>query len=129
MVVIRLCGSASRALPPFADFPADLHEIVYGGAYMVSGGLEYTGEPIAPISEEELKGCVQEILKLNPPVRNLVISGVFSPRDDPLEGQEVQAARIVKGACPDISCTLSHGVRTPPTRATITSLHNTALFG
>ena len=79
---------------------------------MVSGGLEYSGVPIAAISETEIRGCVQEILKLDPPVRNLVISGVFSPRDDPLEGQEVQAARIVRAACPDISCTLSHGVRT-----------------
>ena len=112
MVVIRLCGSASRALPPFSDFPQDLCEIVYGGAYMLSGGLEYSGEIIAPISEKEIRGCVQEILKLDPPVRNLVISGAFSPRDDPLEGQEVQAGRIVRDACPDISFTLSHGVRT-----------------
>ena len=111
VAAIRLCGSASRALPPFIDFPDDLHSIICGGVHMVSGGLEYNGDPISDISEEELRKCVQEILQQDPPVRNVVISGIFSPRDRPNEGQEARAAGIVQKECPEISCTLSHGVR------------------
>ena len=45
-----------------------------------------------------------------PGIRNVVISGVFAPRDSPDEGQERRAAGIVQDECPAISCTLSHEV-------------------
>ena len=110
VAVILLCGSASRALPPYSDFPQDLLGIIYGGAYMVSGGLQYNGESISPVDEGELRATVREILRQDPPVRNVVISGIFAPRDDNLEGQEARAAKIVQKECADISCTLSHKV-------------------
>ena len=111
VAVIRLCGSSSRALPPYVDFPEDLLQIIYGGTHMVSGGLQYNGRLISAIDEEELKGTVREILKQDPPVRNVAILGIFSPRDDPVEGQEARAAKIVQSECAEISCTLSHAVR------------------
>ena len=111
VAVIRLCGSSSRALPPYVDFPEDLLQIIYGGTHMVSGGLQYNGRLISAIDEEELRGTVREILKQDPPVRNVAILGIFSPRDDPLEGQEARAAKIVQNECAEISCTLSHRVR------------------
>ena len=54
VAVIRLCGPASRALPPFSDFPSDLRELVRGEVKMVSGGLEYDGREIAPLDPKEL---------------------------------------------------------------------------
>lgn len=114
VAVIRLCGSASKAIPPFADFPPDLCNIIFGGVYMVSGGLEYNGVPIAQVDVVELRKCVQEIVQGEQGIRNVVISGVFSPRDSPTEGQEALAARVVQEECPDISCTLSHGVSYEP---------------
>ena len=111
VAVIRLCGSASRALPPFVDFPKDLTNLIYGGGYMVEGGLEYDAKhEISPLNEEELRGTVQRILERDPPVRNVVISGVFSPCDDPKTNQESRASAIVKQVCPEISYTLSHEV-------------------
>lgn len=111
VAVIRLCGSSSRALPPFVDFPADLASLVHGGGYMVQGGLEYDAKrEISSLNEDELKETMQNILQRDPPVRNIVISGVFSPCDDPGNNQELRALAIVKQVCPSISCTLSHEV-------------------
>lgn len=109
VAVIRLCGSASRGIPPFVDFPSELQELVFGGAYMLGGGVESNGREISPVDAEEVRGCVRDILSRDPPVRNVVISGVFSPCD---EGkQEKMAEEIVKKECPQLSCTLSHHVR------------------
>ena len=115
VVVIRLCGSASRGMPPFADFPGELKELVYGGEYMIRGGLEYNAEEIDPIDPEEVRGCVREILSDSNSgdglrVKHVVISGVFSPCDKPCGRQEKEVEEIVKKECPEISCTLSHQV-------------------
>ena len=111
VAVIRLCGSASRDLPPFADFPEDLAALVDGGKYMVDGGLEYDAKrEISSLSEKELKGTVQSIIKQDHPVKNIVVSGVFSPCDNPKDNQELRALAIIKQVCPEISCTLSYEV-------------------
>lgn len=110
VAVIRLCGCASRALPPFSDFPDELKEMIFGGAYMLSGGLEYDRKEISAVDEKEVRECVQQILKDDPPVRHVVISGVFAPCDDPCGRQEREVERIVKDECSQLSCTLSHEV-------------------
>lgn len=46
VAVIRLCGSASRGLPPFTDFPEKLQKLIFGGQYMISGGVEYDAKEI-----------------------------------------------------------------------------------
>lgn len=112
VAVVRLCGSSCRSLPPFCDFPDDLRQIMCGGVHLVSGGFEYNLQPIGQLDEEELNKIAQEIARSKPPVRNVVISGVFSPHDDPEKNQEHQAARILQAKCPDISYTLSHKVCT-----------------
>lgn len=44
VAVLRLCGPATRALPPFVSLPRDLAEIVHGHYRLASGGLELDGE-------------------------------------------------------------------------------------
>ena len=110
VAVIRLCGSASLALPPFCDFPEHLRQILCGGVYMVSGGFQYNLEAIKQLDQKELEGVAEEIRNANPAVRNVVISGVFSPHDDPENNQEQIAASIIQAKYPDLSCTLSHKV-------------------
>ncbi len=110
VAVFRLCGPASRGLPPFSDFPEELKELVFGGAYMLSGGLEYDRKEISAVDEQEVRQCVREMMKQEPPVRHVVIAGVFAPTDDPCGKQERQVEKIVKDECPQLSCTLSHEV-------------------
>ncbi len=110
VAVLRLCGSASRGLPPYTDFPEDLKDILYGGSFMVDGGLEYNADEMVPINPDEIRGCVRQIVDSDPPVRNVVISGVFSPCDEPCGRQEKEVEEIMKSVCPELSCTLSHEV-------------------
>lgn len=116
VAVVRLCGSASRYLPPFSDFPEDLRNILCGGVYMVDGGFEYDLRSIAELDEEELRRVAEEISNSNPPIRNVVICGIFSPHDDPAgsNNQERRAAQIITSKYPGITCTLSHQVYSTP---------------
>lgn len=110
VAVIRLCGSASRGFPPFLDFPEELRELVFGGVYMIDGGVEYNAKEIAPVNPDEVRRCVGEILSRSPPVRHVVIAGVFAPCDEPGGRQEKLVEEIVKAEAPELSCTLSHQV-------------------
>lgn len=111
VAVVRLCGSASRSLGPFCDFPEDLRDILCGGIHLVSGGFEYNLQIIEKLDEGQLRKVGKAISQCDPPVRNVVVSGVFSPHDDPTCNQEQTAAGIIQSECSDISCTLSHKVQ------------------
>ncbi|KAH3772593.1 hypothetical protein DPMN_173934 [Dreissena polymorpha] len=52
VVVIRLCGTASRKLPPFSDFAKRLIESVQGSVFMLNGGYQFDGQAITPVDEE-----------------------------------------------------------------------------
>lgn len=101
--VIRLCGSASQALPPFSDFPEKLRKELNGGYALVQGGYECTRREIASINWEEITQNVQQLWSNG--VRHFVISGVFSPLD---HHHETAASEIIMEAYPNISVTLTH---------------------
>ena len=103
--VLRLCGSATRALPPFVDFPENLRAEVDGGYALVEGGYECTRKEIASISQEEIIQKVQQFWTNG--VRNFVICGVFSPL---VHYHEIQASEMILNAFPGVSITLSHSV-------------------
>lgn len=111
VAVIRLCGSASRGLPPFSDFPEELKSLVFGGEYMLNGGVEYDAKEISSVDPDEVRACVRKILNGSPPVRNVVISGVFSPCDKPCGRQEKLVEQILQAEFPELSYTLSYQVR------------------
>ena len=71
--VIRFCGTASHALPPFIDFPEDLRQVVKGSVHLVNGGYQFNGEEITPVNEEELKMVIAEIKREK--ITNVVLSG------------------------------------------------------
>ena len=123
VAVVRLCGSASRSLAPFCDFPGDLRDILCGGVHMVAGGFEYDLRSIAELDEGELRRVARLISQRQPPVWNVAVCGVFSPHDDPASNnQERRAAEIIQSECPGITCTLSHKVyscTSIPTRSPI----------
>ena len=102
--VIRLCGSATRALPPFIDHPEHLQQKINGGYGLVHGGFECTKKEISSVIDKEITQKAEELWSKSG-VRNFVVSGVFSPLD---QSQECQAASIIRNVYPDASITESH---------------------
>ena len=103
--VVRLCGSASVALPPFTDFPEYLKQEVFGGYKLVDGGFECTRQEIASISKEQIVVAVQDLYDSG--VRCFVVCGIFSPL---VHRQESEVAEIIRSVYPDVSITQSHVV-------------------
>ena len=54
---LRLCGSATRALPPMVDWPDRLRDLVDGGAALVGGGVNFDGTPIAPLDHKAIRAA------------------------------------------------------------------------
>ncbi|XP_035686515.1 uncharacterized protein LOC118422835 [Branchiostoma floridae] len=104
--VVRLCGTASRALPPFCDFPQDLKKVVCGSYHLVNGGLQFDGQEISSLEEEELRTCIRTIWEEGG--RNVVIVGIFSPIAP--QAQEEKVADLFRAEFPEVSLTLSHRV-------------------
>ena len=102
--VLRLCGSASLALPPFTDFPEQLKQKVYGGYALLQGGFEYTKQEISSIDKEEILQKVNDMWNVSG-IRNFVVCGIFSPLD---HSQEDTAAKIIRNVYADASITVSH---------------------
>ena len=96
VAVLRLCGAASHALPPFVSLPHDLATLIgtpRGHFHLAQGGLEIDGEQeIAALDEAEIRGfagtCIDKGLHV------IVVCGVFSPVS---AQQELAAVQIVQG--------------------------------
>ena len=110
VAVVRLCGTASLALPPFSDFPVDLAKIIKASCHMVSGGLEYNGTAIKSFCADEIRSLAQDFLSRSPPVKNVVLCGVFSSMASSETNQELKASKIFSEVSKDFSVTLASKV-------------------
>lgn len=88
-----------------ADFPADLKSCIHGKTYMIDGGYEFDGRAISDISKDELEQCARDIKDRD--LKNIVISGIFSPVNPQ---QEKTSAEIIRQIYPRCSITLSHTI-------------------
>lgn len=61
VAVLRLCGPASRSVPPFFDFPSDLKNKICGGYHFLDGGYQYNGKDITAVDENEVRRIVEEV--------------------------------------------------------------------
>ena len=103
---LRLGLPATRALPPFVDWPAGLRAAISGRAYLAHGGYEFDGRPISPIDHDELKRHAADMVAHG--IRSVAISSVFSPVNHDLE---VEAAAVVSAELgPDVAISLSHEI-------------------
>ena len=103
--VVRLCGTASTALPPFCKFPKDLADTIRSSVHFVKGGYEFNVNEIDSIDEHEIRDCFSAIRDSG--CENVVICGVFSPV---CGDQETRVLQIAKEVHPGGSYTLSHQV-------------------
>lgn len=101
--VIRLAAPATTSLPPFADWPDRLRDVVAGPAHIVCGGYNYDGSLIAEPVRDEIVAAAKEIRDAG--IRAVAISSVFAPVN---EAQERFARDIVLEVIPDAAITLSH---------------------
>lgn len=77
---IRLCGSATRAIPPLTDWPTNLRTAVEASTFMIDGGHEYDGRQLAPISRDQLVEIAAQISARG--IKTVAITSVFSPAGD-----------------------------------------------
>ena len=103
--VIRIGLPATAALPPMVDWPQDLVDAVGGATYMVRGGYEFDGRPIAPFDEDAVRSAAREMAEQG--IKAVAISAVFSPVNT---DQEERAAEIVAEAIPGVVITKSNEI-------------------
>ncbi|KAH8692115.1 hypothetical protein BGW36DRAFT_303736 [Talaromyces proteolyticus] len=104
VAVIRLCGPFTRAIPPFADFPQRLRDIMAGPLFYLDGGLEIDGREISAISPKQIEDAVAQIKKAG--ISTVALVGVFSPLDH--QGtQEEACKKIILDLEPSLSVVCS----------------------
>ncbi|MGH8927132.1 MAG: hydantoinase/oxoprolinase N-terminal domain-containing protein [Acidimicrobiia bacterium] len=103
--VIRLCGPATRALPPMVDWPERLRRLIGGQIFYCAGGHEYDGRPIALLDEAELSDVVGTIRERR--LLAAAITSVFSPVE---AEHETRAAQILERELPEVAITISSEV-------------------
>lgn len=103
--VLRLCGSATRSLPPMIDWPDNLQDAVKGHRALLSGGNEFDGSEITPLREDELRSACRAVRSNG--IGTVAVTGVFSPVDST---QELRAREIILEELPQADVTLSHEI-------------------
>ncbi|EXJ73955.1 uncharacterized protein A1O5_02249 [Cladophialophora psammophila CBS 110553] len=79
VAVVRLCGPYTRKIPPFADFPYALRNIIEGPAFYLDGGLEIDGREISSLDPVQIKATAAAIVEAG--VQYVAVVGVFSALD------------------------------------------------
>lgn len=74
--VLRLGAPATTAIPPLADWPADLRDVVLAEARIVGGGHHFDGREIAPLDAAAVRQAASD---WQGEVDAVAITGVFSP--------------------------------------------------
>eukprot|EP00057_Strongylocentrotus_purpuratus_P014299 XP_011668773.1 PREDICTED: uncharacterized protein LOC100888855 [Strongylocentrotus purpuratus] len=105
VAILRLCGTASRAIEPCFEFPDDLKQTVYDSHYFLNGGYNYDGQTITRFDPEEVLTCLNELRGRG--IKNIVVSCVFAPIND---DQENQVRDLVREHYKEASVTLSHEI-------------------
>lgn len=74
--VIRLGAPATLSVEPLLTWPSDLRQVVCAQAFILRGGHEYNGEPLAALDPQEICKAAQQ---MKDQVHAVAITGVFSP--------------------------------------------------
>lgn len=102
VLALRIGAPASRGVPPYSGWPADVRGAVFGGSELVAGGFEYDGRPIAEFDAENVADAIRRAADAG--IAQVAISCIFSQLNDE---QEQRAAEIVARVAPDMEVSLS----------------------
>lgn len=103
--ILRLCGQATRALPPMIDWPAPLAALVDGGAALVGGGLNVDGSPIAPLDGAAIRAACRDWRARG--IRSVAVAAVFAQVN---ADNELRAGEILAEEMPGVAVSLSHRI-------------------
>ncbi len=103
--VLRLCGRATRLLPPMVDWPERMRDLVDGGAVLAGGGVNVDGSPIAPLDHGAIRAAARDWRARG--VGAVAIASVFSQVD---ARHETDAGEIVAEEMPGVALSLSHRI-------------------
>ena len=102
VAVIRIGAPATRSVPPFTSWPADLRDAIDAGTAIVAGGVEVDGRT-HPVDHDAIRLAVEAAM----PVDAVAITGTFSLQDP---SQELEAERTVADVAGDVPVSLGHRV-------------------
>lgn len=105
IAVLRLCGPATRLLPPFSDWPDALREAVGDQHYLLPGGHEFDGREISRFEEHAVREAVHDAVERG--AEAVALCGVFSPVNP---AHEEWAAALIRAEWPELSVSLSHEI-------------------
>lgn len=100
--VLRLASPSGEALPPMIGWPPRLRAAVDGATFLLPGGYEFDGRPIADFDADAVRAAARDIRRLG--LTAAAITSVFAPINADMEKR---AADILREECPDIAITLS----------------------
>jgi N-methylhydantoinase A/oxoprolinase/acetone carboxylase beta subunit len=103
IAAIRIGLPAAATLEPFVDWPSDLRTMVEGPSFMIHGGHEVDGTPLAPFDREAMKEAARKIADSG--VEAAGVTATFSPLNFDAERE---AAEILTSIAPHVTVTLSH---------------------
>jgi N-methylhydantoinase A/oxoprolinase/acetone carboxylase beta subunit/DUF917 family protein len=107
VAVVRLCGPFTKQVPPFAEFPSDLNDIMGGPTFYLDGGLEIDGREITPLNPAQIEETVKRIQDAG--VKMVALVGVFSPLDH--NGiHEEKCKQMMLELDPSLSIVCSHAI-------------------
>lgn len=105
VLVIRLAAPATTAIPPLADWPGPLKQLIGENCFIIAGGYEFTGNEISAVDYDQVKALGEEAVRLG--IQNIAVSGVFSHIKPE---QEDAVYKILKSVNPDFRISLSHQI-------------------
>ncbi len=103
--VLRLCGQATRLLPPMVDWPDNLRDLVSGGAALVGGGVNVDGTPIAPLDHAAIRAACRTWRAAG--IDAVAVASVFAQVD---AAPELAAGAIIAEEMPAVAISLSHRI-------------------
>lgn len=88
--VLRIGAPATTAVPPLADWPQDLRQLVLADARIISGGHHYDGREVAPL---DVSAILRAARDWRGEVDAVAVCSVFSPSDPQ---HELRAAELLR---------------------------------
>lgn len=105
VAAIRLGLPSGAGLPPMADWPDDLRDIVGNHGYQVKGGYEFDGRELSPLDEDAIVRIAGDIRAKG--LKAASVTCVFSGINDAME---LRARDILRQHCPGLPVVMSKDI-------------------